>query len=110
MGAGQAERRHGCGFLCHRHSRLRRRLGLPIAASVVLAPGALLDAILKAPVATLPTRYESRAQCAANTARALQYNNDFDFPSLLAECRSGVAPAAQRTDALVVLPADARRG
>ena len=62
------------------------------------------------PVATLPTRYESRAQCAANSARALQYNNDFDFPSLLAECRSGVAPAAQRIDALVVLPADARRG
>ncbi|MEO7503858.1 MAG: hypothetical protein ABIT69_01595 [Sphingomicrobium sp.] len=62
------------------------------------------------PVATLPTRYESRAQCAANTASALSNNNDFDFPSLLAECRSGTAPAAQRIDAPRALPGIARRG
>ena len=62
------------------------------------------------PVATLPTRYESRAQCAANTVSALANNNDFDFPSLLAECRPGAAPAAQRFDILQAHPAVTRRG
>ncbi|MEO5809787.1 MAG: hypothetical protein ABIR51_07005 [Sphingomicrobium sp.] len=62
------------------------------------------------PVATLPTRYESRAQCAASTAAALSNNNDFDFPSLLAECRPGAAPAAQRINTPRALPQLALRG
>ena len=49
-----------------------------------------------APVATLPTRYESREACAAATAPALAANGDFDFPTLLAECRPAKAPAAER--------------
>ena len=59
------------------------------------------------PVATLPTRYESQSQCAAHTAVALASNSDFDFPTLMAECRPGKAPAAARD-----LPKDpaARRG
>lgn len=48
------------------------------------------------PVATMPTRYESRAACAAATAPALMANGDFDYPTILAECRPAKAPAAQR--------------
>ena len=48
------------------------------------------------PVATMPTRYESRATCAAATAPALMANGDFDYPTILAECRPAKAPAAQR--------------
>ena len=48
-----------------------------------------------APVATLPTRYESRTACVAATSDALMANSDFDYPSLLAECRSGQIRPAQ---------------
>jgi hypothetical protein len=48
------------------------------------------------PVATLSPRYASQAQCAANTSAALAANSDFDYPTLVAECRAGNAPAAQR--------------
>ena len=48
------------------------------------------------PVATLPARYERSAQCAAASAAALEANNDFDFPTLLARCREGAAPAAAK--------------
>ena len=40
------------------------------------------------PVATVPTRYESQAACTAATHQALIANSDFDFPTLVAECRS----------------------
>ena len=81
-----------------------------------MGPGFFVIAILGcadgsagcAPVATLPTRYESREACAAATAPALAANADFDFPTLLAECRPAKAPAAERKPA-VRLPADARR-
>ena len=43
------------------------------------------------PVMTAPTRYESEAACVAAAPQALIANTDFDFPSLLAECRK-VAP------------------
>ena len=46
------------------------------------------------PVATLPARYESSAQCSAATARALEANNNFDFPTLVARCRPGSAATA----------------
>jgi hypothetical protein len=49
------------------------------------------------PVATIPTRYESRDACVAATASTLAANGDFDFPTLLAECRPAKAPAAERT-------------
>ena len=48
------------------------------------------------PVATMPTRYETRSACAAATAPALMANGDFDYPTVLAECRPAKAPAAQR--------------
>ena len=60
------------------------------------------------PVATMPTRYESRDACQAATGDALATGADFDFPTLLAQCRPGKAPAAERAPSHV--PAGALRG
>ena len=44
------------------------------------------------PVATIPTQYENKAACSAATGA----NSDFDFPTLIAECRTTRArPAAE---------------
>ena len=48
------------------------------------------------PVATMPTRYESRDACVAATVPALAANSDFDFPTLMAQCRPAKTPAADR--------------
>jgi hypothetical protein len=48
------------------------------------------------PVATIPTRYESRDACVAATGPALAASDGFDFPTLLAQCRPTRAPAADR--------------
>ena len=60
------------------------------------------------PVATMPTRYESRDACQAATTGALQASNDFDFPTLLAQCRPAKAPAVEHSPR--ALPYGARRG
>lgn len=60
------------------------------------------------PVATLSTRYESHAACEADTIAALDANGDFDFPSLIAQCRPAAAPAAERLPRAI--PDGARRG
>jgi hypothetical protein len=60
------------------------------------------------PLATMPTRYESRDSCQAATGAALQATTDFDFPTLLAQCRPAKEPAAG--GAPVTLPNDALRG
>ena len=60
------------------------------------------------PVATMDTRYESRAACSAAAEPVLAANSDFDFPTLRAECRPAKAPAAERKPAVRV-PAGARR-
>lgn len=63
------------------------------------------------PVATLPTRYTNAEQCNAATADALNENNAFDFPTLLARCRKSELPAAaERTEPRKIPPADTRRG
>lgn len=81
-----------------------------------MGPGYFIIAILGCadggtactPVATLPARYESQAECSAATVSALEANSNFDFPTLLAQCRSGNAakaasisnsPRTQLTDA-----------
>jgi hypothetical protein len=47
------------------------------------------------PVATIPTRYESQSTCSAATASTLAANSDFDFPTIVAQCRPASAiPAA----------------
>ena len=60
-------------------------------------------------VATLQTRYENSAQCTAATASALEANNDFDYPTLVARCRQGAAPASAKSQRLPLIPASARR-
>lgn len=47
------------------------------------------------PVATLQTHYATRAECTAATSGALEENSNFDFPTLLARCRAGVAKTAE---------------
>jgi hypothetical protein len=62
------------------------------------------------PVATLQTHYATVSECSAATTTALEQNSNFDFPTLLAQCR----PAAAQTRADLgrdkPLPASARRG
>jgi len=50
-------------------------------------------------VATLPTRYETRAGCTAATSAALMASARFDYPELQAECRSAPNPLSMRNDA-----------
>ena len=65
-----------------------------------MGPGIFVIAILGCadggssctPVATLPTRYATAGQCTVATSAALEANNAFDFPTLVARCRAGVAP------------------
>jgi len=47
------------------------------------------------PVATLETRYASEAQCAAASGAALIENSDFDYPTLVANCRPAETRAAE---------------
>lgn len=61
------------------------------------------------PVATLPTQYATAGQCTAATGRALEDNNNFDFPTLVARCRRGASDSAA-AEPVRVLPAGARRG
>ena len=51
------------------------------------------------PVMTVPTRYESEAACAAAAPAALLDHSNFDFPALLAECKSAARPAAAQKPA-----------
>jgi len=62
------------------------------------------------PVATVPTHYASEATCAAATGEALAARTDFDFPTLVAECRAMTAPAAARTEQPQSIPAGSVRG
>jgi len=50
------------------------------------------------PVAAMPTRYESQEACSAATSAVLANNTDFDFPTIVAECRAARLPASGRVD------------
>ena len=62
-----------------------------------------------APVATVPTQYQSEAACAAATGDALIRNSDLDFPTLVAECRAEHARPAAAEERPEKLPDTARR-
>ena len=62
------------------------------------------------PVATMPTRYESRAACAAAAPATLAENATFDFPSMVAECQSMTRPAGAGVDEPVRSQVIALRG
>jgi hypothetical protein len=55
-------------------------------------------ATLCQPVATMPTRYESQEACSAATSAVLADNMDFDFPTIVAECRAARLPASGRVE------------
>lgn len=85
-----------------------------------MGPGYFMIAILGCadggsactPVATLPTHYASETECSAATVTALETNNNFDFPTLVARCRSAgkVQASARRSSIDTPLPARAPRG
>ena len=62
------------------------------------------------PVATIATRYESREACSAATGQVLAANADFDFPTIMAECRAAKAPASGRIEPATPAVRGARRG
>ena len=62
------------------------------------------------PVATVPARYESQAACTAATHHALIANSDFDFPTVVAECRSVRAAKSATREKPRPIPAGARQG
>ena len=45
-------------------------------------------------VAVAPARYESATSCEAATGDVLASSTDFDFPTLVARCRSAKSPVA----------------
>lgn len=62
------------------------------------------------PVATMPTRYATQAECAASVNAVLMENSNFDFPTLMAECRAVSSPMSAERDRPLVVPARAQRG
>lgn len=62
------------------------------------------------PVATVRTQYSSQQACSAGTSQALLANSDFDFPTLVAECRASHPGAAAAQGKAEKLPAVALRG
>ncbi|WP_300973267.1 hypothetical protein [Sphingomonas sp. LHG3406-1] len=45
-------------------------------------------------VAVAPSRYESASACEAATGAVLAGSTDFDFPTIVARCRTAKSPAA----------------
>ena len=62
------------------------------------------------PVATVPTQYASQQACSAGTSQALLANSDFDFPTLVAECRASHPRATATQEKAETLPAIGLRG
>ena len=62
------------------------------------------------PVATMPAHYASQAACSADTQEALLANSDFDFPTLVAQCRAESPRRTAAQDQPDKLPAFALRG
>ena len=62
------------------------------------------------PVATLQSHYASEAECSAATPSALEANSNFDFPTLLARCKSEKAAISEQAQREKALPARSRRG
>jgi hypothetical protein len=62
------------------------------------------------PVATEPTHYSTQAECSTRTQDALLRNNQFDFPTLVAECRATDPRSIASKGEAVAIPANALRG
>lgn len=62
------------------------------------------------PVMTVPTHYATQAACEAATPAAVLANNNFDFPSLLAQCRAAAPRSSADREAEPSSSKDSRRG
>ena len=63
------------------------------------------------PVATVPTHYATEASCSAATGAVLAGSTDFDFPTIVAECRAvSTVPAAQSKERAVARDVVVREG
>ena len=62
------------------------------------------------PVATVPTHYTTQAACSAGTQDALLANTDFDFPTIVAQCRAESPRKTAAQERPEKLPASALRG
>jgi hypothetical protein len=69
-------------------------MGPVIYVMAILGCGEAADAC--EPVATLPVRYESAAQCNAATEDAIQQHSDVLFPVVVAECRKAGTQISQK--------------
>lgn len=73
-----------------------------LAGSSIMGPVSFFIAILGCAdggttcqqVALAPARYENQAACEAASADVLAGATDFDFPTIVAHCRSAKMPAA----------------
>ena len=79
------------------------------AAFVIAILGCTDSSTACSPVAMMPTRYESKASCAAATVDALSRNTDADFPMVIAECRAAPPAGISHADPASI-PVGARRG
>lgn len=61
------------------------------------------------PVMTVPVRFETEAACAAAAPDALLANSNFDFPSLLAQCRPSAIPTSAPANVEAPKPGKLRR-
>ena len=62
-------------------------------------------------VATMPDRYESQAACQAATTAALASSSEFDFPTVVAQCRTAKPrPAAIKREPRRTATVAARQG
>jgi len=62
------------------------------------------------PVATVPTHYASQEACAADTQQVLLAHSNFDFPSLVAECRVTDPRTVAEQNRTEKMPAASMRG
>jgi acyl-CoA synthetase (AMP-forming)/AMP-acid ligase II len=62
------------------------------------------------PVATLQAHYATAAECTAASPAVLEANSQFDFPTLVARCRTGAAAKTADVQHDRPLPSRVRRG
>lgn len=72
----------------------------------IMGPGIFLIAIMGCAdggsqctkIDTLPARYETHSACVAATSAALETNNRYDYPTLVAQCQEAPGAANARNE------------
>ena len=83
-------------------------MGPAIYVMAILGCGEAADVC--EPVATLPARYESAAECNAATEGAIQQHSDILFPVVVAECRKAGTAITQKVWADEIKLPEAEQG